>query len=54
MRYMFCGCESLLSLPDISKWNAKKALKSYMFSGTKNLKIPEEFEEKEKKECIIF
>ena len=21
MSYMFCGCKSLISLPDISKWN---------------------------------
>ena len=23
MRYMFCGCSSLQSLPDISKWNTE-------------------------------
>ena len=52
MRYMFIGCKSLTSLPDISKWKNQGVLKSFMFSETKKLNIPEEF--KEKKECIIF
>ena len=32
MSYMFSGCSSLLSLPDISNWNTKNVTKmSFMF-----------------------
>ena len=51
MYMMFEGCESLTSLPDISKWNIKN-LKEYgsMFEGcSKKLKIPKKF-----KGCLIF
>ena len=42
MSGMFCGCSSLNSLPDISKWNTFKLEKNdYMFSGCdKILKKP--------------
>ena len=37
MSYMFSGCSSLSSLPDISKWNINKVnYKSSMFSGCSN------------------
>ena len=36
--FMFCGCHSLQSLPDISKWDTKnvKSMK-YMFNGCSSL-----------------
>ena len=38
MEYLFNGCESLSSLPDISKWNINNvANMEYMFSGCKSL-----------------
>ena len=38
MSYMFNGCESLLSLPDISKWNANNDKDmSYMFNDCNSL-----------------
>ena len=38
MSYMFEGCSSLLSLPDISKWNTKKVTDmNTMFSGCSSL-----------------
>ena len=45
MSYMFGGCSSLLSLPDISKWNTDNITNmSYMFSGcSPDLKIPSKF-----------
>ena len=45
MSYMFDGCDSLYSLPDISKWNTSNANNmSYMFSGCKpSLNIPSKF-----------
>ena len=34
MSYMFCGCSSLMSLPDINKWDTKNILNmKYMFTG---------------------
>ncbi len=34
MIYMFSGCNSLISLPDISKWNLRNVTDiSYMFNG---------------------
>ena len=39
MKYMFYKCESLISLPDISKWNTDNMTDiSYMFYGCKSLK----------------
>ena len=39
MSYMFSGCISLKSLPDISKWNTKNVTNiSYMFYGCQSLK----------------
>ena len=36
---MFSECKSLISLPDISKWNTKNVQDmSYMFSGYNSLK----------------
>ena len=38
---MFYGCVSLISLPDISKWNTSKVNNKNMFSGCNSLiKIP--------------
>ena len=38
MSYMFYGCESLISLPDISNWNTNNVNNmSYMFSNCKSL-----------------
>ena len=38
MSYMFEGCSSLLSLPDISKWNTNKVTNmSHIFSGCLSL-----------------
>uniref|UniRef100_UPI00261058A9 BspA family leucine-rich repeat surface protein n=1 Tax=uncultured Methanobrevibacter sp. TaxID=253161 RepID=UPI00261058A9 len=38
MSYMFYGCNSLISLPDISKWNVKNVNNmSYMFYGCNSL-----------------
>ena len=38
MSYMFYGCSSLISLPDISKWNTKNVIyKKYIFNGCHNL-----------------
>ena len=38
MSYMFCECESLLSLPDISLWNTSKVTDmSFMFSNCSSL-----------------
>ena len=50
--YIFSGCESLSSLPDISKWNTQNLKEiSDMFSGcNKKLKIPKNF----KAGCFIF
>ena len=34
MKDMFLGCNSLISLPDISNWNTSKVMNMYqMFSG---------------------
>ena len=39
MRYMFCNCELLKSLPDINKWNPYNVENmSFMFSRCKSLK----------------
>ena len=39
MTHIFAGCNSLVSLPDISKWNTSKVEDmSYMFYGCKSLK----------------
>ena len=42
---MFDGCSSLISLPDISKWNTNNVNDmSYMFWGCSDkLNIPEKF-----------
>ena len=38
MRYMFNNCESLSSLPDISKWNINNVTNmSYMFNNCESL-----------------
>ena len=38
MSYMFCKCSSLISLPDISKWNTINVENmSYIFSGCSSL-----------------
>ena len=38
MSYMFCGCNSLTSLPDISNWNTNNVTDmSHMFHGCKSL-----------------
>ena len=38
MSYMFDGCESLISLPDLSKWNTSNVVNmSGVFSGCKSL-----------------
>ena len=38
MKYMFYNCESLSSLPDISKWNVSKVTKFHgMFHGCRSL-----------------
>ena len=48
MSYMFSGCSSLSSLPDISKWNTNNVIEmSSMFSGCKeSLNIPLKFKNK--------
>jgi surface protein len=51
MRYMFYGCSSLISLPDLSKWNTKNVINmEEMYSECKSLisfpDIPEENAEK--------
>ena len=45
MSYMFSGCESLSSLPDISKWNTSNVKRMEdMFRGcNESLKIPSKF-----------
>ena len=45
MSFMFSGCKSLSSLPDISKWNTSNVTDmSYMFYGcNESLKIPSKF-----------
>ena len=45
MSSIFYGCSSLLSLPDISKWNTNNVTKmNNMFDGcSSNLKIPSKF-----------
>ena len=42
---MFSGCSSLISLPDISKWNTNNVTNmSYMFCDCKeDLNIPSKF-----------
>ena len=41
---MFCGCKSLKSLPDISKWDTKNVTDmSQMFSGCRKNIIPKKF-----------
>ena len=51
MKYMFRNCESLNSLPDISKWNTKKLKeKTDMFYGCKEYIIPKKF----KDNCFIY
>ena len=38
MSYMFSGCSSLLSLPDISNWNTKNITNmKFLFSGCSSL-----------------
>ena len=38
MSYMFSGCKSLQSLPDISKWNTNNVNNmNWMFSGCESL-----------------
>ena len=40
MSSMFSGCNSLISLPDLSKWNTSNVENmSHMFSGCVNLII---------------
>ena len=48
MNYMFQYCPSLVSLPDISKWNINKVSSKWgMFEGcNKELNIPNKFKEK--------
>ena len=42
MNHMFYGCSSLLSLPDISKWNTNKIKDmSWMFSNCSLLSLPD-------------
>ena len=45
MSYMFYGCSSLTSVPDISKWDTKNVTNmDSMFSGCSSLKnIPNKF-----------
>ena len=45
MSWMFSGCSSLSSLPDISKWNTNNATNmSQMFGGCReDLNIPSKF-----------
>jgi len=44
MHEMFCGCESLKSLPNISKWNIKNVKeKSSMFKYCNEKIIPSKF-----------
>ena len=44
MDYMFCGCKSLNSLPDISKWVLNSKLsKVNMFDGVNKKIIPKKF-----------
>ena len=47
MSNMFNGCESLSSLPNIDKWDTKKAsYKGFMFDGCNKLSksyIPQKF-----------
>ena len=39
MRHLFDGCKSLISLPDISKWNTIKVTDmEHMFDGCNSLK----------------
>ena len=42
MSYMFYGCNSLSSLPDLSKWNTSNVTNmNYMFDGcNKDLNYP--------------
>ena len=42
---MFCNCNSLISLPDLSKWNTNNLKeKTDMFKGSEQIKnIPEKF-----------
>jgi len=50
MSYMFYECSSLISLPDISSWKIKFALKKEdMFEGVDKKIIPKKF-----KGCIIY
>ena len=38
MSYLFSGCSSLISLPDISKWNVNNVNNmSFLFSGCSSL-----------------
>ena len=43
MKYLFSGCISLMSLPDISKWDTRKVTNmSYMFKNCSSLiKLPD-------------
>ena len=48
---MFLGCSSLISLPDISKWELNENLKKeYMFDYCDEKIIPEKFRET----CLIL
>ena len=50
MSHMFDGCKSLISLPDITKWELNKNLvKLEMFEGVNKKIIPKKF-----KGCLIF
>ena len=45
MKSLFCNCSSLISLPDISKWNINKVDKmEHMFENcSSSLMIPNKF-----------
>ena len=45
MSYMFDGCKSLSSLPDISKWNTSNVtnMSDMFYKCNESLKIPSKF-----------
>ena len=54
--FMFCGCLSLFSLPDISKWNTEKVTNmSCIFCGCYSLKsLPKDLSQWNTSNCVSF
>ena len=53
MDEIFSNCPLLISLPNITKWNTDKLIKSKKMS-TENFEIPHQNEANSQSNCLIF